>query len=281
MKPIPAEYVYKSRTGEVLRKKLRHPGKEFSWQTFDQDAGRWYWGAWGGSATSTLYHLDQLKPGLAFVCEGEKDCDSVMALGLTAVTSGNAGSWRRHHSEQLKQAGVTLAIILPDHDDAGRDHAFDVARENLAVNIPSKIIRLPNLNEHEDVSDFIERGGSRMDLIGLAKCAKLVTQRELPPSPSPSPSKKKTHHDFSKFAPLYREKLKLSATARGQRMVICPFHVDGNPSLSLDLDKAIFFCHGCHVGGSPIDFYMHWKTRIEHQTITRADAWRRLQATYL
>lgn len=38
---------------------------------------------------------------------------------------------------------------------------------------------------------------------------------------------------------------------RGRRrgLVKCPFHPDHTPSFSVDLDRQIFFCHGCGVGG--------------------------------
>jgi CHC2 zinc finger len=281
MKSVLAEYIYRDPAGRILRKKLRHPGKEFSWQTFDQVAGQWFWGAWpAGSATSTLYDLDKLQPGLVWITEGEKDTDAVTALSLTAVTSGNAGSWLRHHSEQLKQAGVTLAIALPDNDQAGRNHAYDVTRENLAVGIPSKIIRLPNLSHGEDVSDFIERGGSRMDLIGLAKSAKLVTPADLPTVQPPSTPARGPHRSHDpRLNRVYRDALKLSVT-RGHHMVPCPFHVDANPSFSLDLDRGLWYCHGGCGGGGPAQFYMALAKSRGH-VVLRTEAWKWLERTYL
>lgn len=31
--------------------------------------------------------------------------------------------------------------------------------------------------------------------------------------------------------------------------VCCPWHEDPNPSLSIDWDRCVFYCHGCNVGG--------------------------------
>lgn len=38
------------------------------------------------------------------------------------------------------------------------------------------------------------------------------------------------------------------------RMAVCPFHEDKNPSMSVDLEKEVWFCHGCGAKGSVIDF---------------------------
>jgi hypothetical protein len=33
----------------------------------------------------------------------------------------------------------------------------------------------------------------------------------------------------------------------------CPFHDDKSPSMSVNLEKQVWFCHACHIGGSVID----------------------------
>lgn len=35
----------------------------------------------------------------------------------------------------------------------------------------------------------------------------------------------------------------------GKWQCCCPFHPDRSPSLSIDVDKGLWNCHGCHVGG--------------------------------
>jgi len=42
----------------------------------------------------------------------------------------------------------------------------------------------------------------------------------------------------------------------GKFMVLCPFHEDKNPSLSVDPLKNVWHCFGCQKGGSSIDFVM-------------------------
>jgi hypothetical protein len=45
--------------------------------------------------------------------------------------------------------------------------------------------------------------------------------------------------------------------ARGRKATaLCPFHPDHHPSLSIDLDRGLFFCFTCNVGGDVISFVM-------------------------
>lgn len=36
------------------------------------------------------------------------------------------------------------------------------------------------------------------------------------------------------------------------RRAWCPFHADSTPSASVDLDKQLFYCHVCGIGGDAI-----------------------------
>lgn len=42
-----------------------------------------------------------------------------------------------------------------------------------------------------------------------------------------------------------------------QRLIaVCPFHHEKTPSFSVNLEKNLFYCHGCHEGGDAIKFFM-------------------------
>jgi hypothetical protein len=73
---------------------------------------------------------------------------------------------------------------------------------------------------------------------------------------------------------IFTEKLGLRVT-RGRRVVPCPFHPDGaTPSLSIDLDQGLFYCHGaCSApkGGGWVKFLVKWEAK-EGRTITEAEA---------
>jgi DNA primase len=53
-----------------------------------------------------------------------------------------------------------------------------------------------------------------------------------------------------------------------QRTVLCPFHQDRKPSLSISLERKVFHCFGCGASGSVLDFV----ARIENVSIRDAAA---------
>jgi hypothetical protein len=72
--------------------------------------------------------------------------------GLIATTSpGGAGKWRDDYTTQLTAAGVARVVILPDNDDAGRDHANQVATSCRGARLDAIILSLPNLKPKSDV----------------------------------------------------------------------------------------------------------------------------------
>lgn len=53
---------------------------------------------------------------------------------------------------------------------------------------------------------------------------------------------------FSKY-------LKLKKVGSGY-MALCPFHADSNPSLSVDIERGLWYCFGCNKGGDVFNFIM-------------------------
>ena len=70
-----------------------------------------------------------------------------------------------------------------------------------------------------------------------------------------------------------------------QHVVFCPFHIDsGTRSLSVDLRKGVFYCHGgCPEpkGGGPVEFLMRWAEIVEKKKISREEAKKRLRRTFV
>src|SRR5262249_18186410 len=97
-----------------------------------------------------------------FVCEGEKDADNVRALGLGSRDSGvhvaattnfdGAGKWVDEYA--IFFAGKKI-VVLPDNDDPGQRHAQDVAASLYPYALGVKVIRLPDLPDKGDVSDYL------------------------------------------------------------------------------------------------------------------------------
>lgn len=115
----------------------------------------------GGMPTPRpLYRLVELlkrREERVYVAEGEKAADAAGTLGLLATTSPH-GAYGAAKADWRPLAGRDV-VILPDHDDAGRRYADDVARILRALEPPAtvRIVALPEIGEGEDIYDWIER----------------------------------------------------------------------------------------------------------------------------
>ena len=134
-------------------------------------------------ARRPLYHLREVRGAVLagetiLIVEGEKDVETARGLGLVATTNpGGAGKWRPEHTEALK--GAFLVVVIPDNDQAGRDHADAVAREVVAGVDELRILELPDLGEKEDLTDWVRKGGDANRLRALID--------EAPPFEVPEP----------------------------------------------------------------------------------------------
>ena len=99
------------------------------------------------------------------IVEGEKDVIRLAKIGVVATTnSSGAGKWRPEFAKYFK--GRTV-IIIPDNDPAGHNHAVDIweSLDNVASRI--KIVRLPGLGQKQDISDWLDNGNTKADLVAL------------------------------------------------------------------------------------------------------------------
>lgn len=164
-----ATYSYHGEQGEVLMQVLRFEPKTFRQR---RPVGNgWEFSVKG--VRPVPYRLPQLlaaPPGTpVYVVEGEKDADRLAALGLVATCcAGGAGKWRAEHSEHFKGR---VAIVIADNDDAGRDHAQQVAKSLSAIAGSVCILELPGLPNKGDVSDWLDAGGTVEALADLTAAA--------------------------------------------------------------------------------------------------------------
>lgn len=100
--------------------------------------------------------------------EGEKDVETLEALGFVATTnSGGAQHWSEHHAALFKGADV---VLLPDNDDAGRAGAQKKAESLKAVANSVRIVDLARYWDappKSDVTDWIAAGGTMEELTGI------------------------------------------------------------------------------------------------------------------
>jgi hypothetical protein len=114
-----------------------------------------------------LYCLPAIESAESVViCEGEKDVHSAMKLGFFATcNSGGAGKWRDEYSETLRGKDC---VIVADADEAGRDHAEKVAK---SLHLRARSVRVLELPSAKDLSQWIERGGTKQEFETLAAVA--------------------------------------------------------------------------------------------------------------
>lgn len=154
-----AVYEYRDIGGRIVYEVVRLPGKQFRGRRPNGEGG-WVWSV---PAESRIpYRLPEVLAAslseLVFVVEGEKDADCLAACGLVATTNPfGAGKWRREYNEHFRDRRV---VIVPDNDDAGREHATAVYESLRPVAASVRILSLTNhVGLKCDVSDLIAAGG--------------------------------------------------------------------------------------------------------------------------
>ena len=150
---IKAVYDYQSENGEVAFQVVRFEPKDFRQRRPDGQGG-WVWNLHGVEMIPYQLPLVLESTGAVYICEGEKDCDRLAGLGLTATTcAGGAGKWKSEFNQYLKDRDV---VILQDNDEPGRKHGEKIANSLSGIAKSIKIISFDELPEHGDVSDFLE-----------------------------------------------------------------------------------------------------------------------------
>lgn len=150
-------YDYHSESGNLLFQVCRTADKKFFQRRPDGNGG-WINGL--GGMKPVLYRLPQVLEAVksgetVFIPEGEKDCNNLAALGLTATCNPmGAGKWRGYYSDQLKGA---TCIVLADNDSPGRNHAQQVAKSLSGKAVSVQIVEIPDLPEKGDVSDWLQQ----------------------------------------------------------------------------------------------------------------------------
>lgn len=163
-----ATYNYEDAEGNLAFQVVRYEPKDFR-QRRPGTNGEWVWQL--GDTPRVLYRLPELLAAAplrtVFFCEGEKDAERLRELDLLATTSPHgAGKWKPDYEEVLRGRRI---VILPDNDEAGLRHAEqvqDALRGKAAV---VRVLKLPGLGAKEDVSDWLDKGHSRDELVALAK----------------------------------------------------------------------------------------------------------------
>jgi hypothetical protein len=146
-----ARYTYHDENKRVLFQTLRRePGtygrdKDFRIRRPDPaKAGRWEWNL--GDVRRVLYRLPELiaappsQPVL--VVGGEKDADTLRALGFVATTNvcGERTEWLDSYSDTLRDRHV---VVVQDADETGKRHANEVCGSLIQTAASLRRVKLP------------------------------------------------------------------------------------------------------------------------------------------
>jgi hypothetical protein len=169
---IVAIYPYDDEDGKMLFEVVRFEPKGFA-QRRPDGAGGWIWNTNG--VRPVPYRLPELLAAkAAFVIEGEKDVDSIEQLGLTGTCNPTgAGKWREDYAQYFCAKRI---VIVPDNDAPGRKHALTVADSILHT---AESVRIMEVPRGKDVTEFITSGGTRDELLQLARAAEELTAEKL------------------------------------------------------------------------------------------------------
>jgi len=181
---IEAIYDYVDEDGGLLYQAVRYE-RENDRKPFKQRApdgkGGYIWSV--THVRHVLYRLPEVLAALdrqetIWVVEGEKDANRLHTLGLCATTNvAGAKKWLDEYSATLHGANV---VILPDNDTPGAEHAVLVANSLYVPAAQVRIVEIPGLGHKGDVSDFLDAGGTKDDLLNLAHNAKRFIPEETP-----------------------------------------------------------------------------------------------------
>lgn len=178
------EHIYPGgNTKKVMYRRL--DGSKFGcW--FHKSGNAWAKGR--GGAPPTLYIAGELA-GAVFVCEGEKDADTLHGLGYNAASGADGagpGKWKPEYTEQLRGCSV---CVFTDNDDVGRAYAAETCN---ALHGAASSVRLldiatvwPEIPEHGDVSDMVAALGPERACELIAQL--IVTAPEWTPQEIPAP----------------------------------------------------------------------------------------------
>lgn len=161
-----ATYDYRDADGTLLFQKQRFVNQD-NRKTFRQrrkdENGNWVYSL--GDTPKVLYRLPEVAAAaqtgdVVWVVEGEKDADTIKALGGTATTMpGGAGKWLDIHTEALKGAEV---YIVRDNDQVGIKHAVDVYHALVTQGVNATLCK--PFDDIKDVTDFVDAGHDLEDL---------------------------------------------------------------------------------------------------------------------
>lgn len=162
-----AVYDYRDEHGRLLFQALRYENPKTFKQRQVLEGGSFVWNLDG--VRRIPYRLPELlsapADAVVYVPEGEKDVDRLISQGLVATCNPmGAGKWLPEFAEYLRGHPV---VVLPDNDDAGRNHGDDIRSSLIGVASSARTVILPGLAPGGDVSDWLDSGHTVDELVTI------------------------------------------------------------------------------------------------------------------
>jgi 5S rRNA maturation endonuclease (ribonuclease M5) len=198
---IVATYDYRDENNVLLYQAVRYEPKDFR-QRSPKPGGGWNWSTKG--VRRVLYRLPELLAAdpttIVFIDEGEKDVDRLRTMGLVATCNVGGASKSDEKTKWLKEYNDSLrgrhVVILVDNDEAGRAHALSIAKSLRGIAASVKLLYLPGLPDKGDVSDWLNSGGTKEELLALAEMTPEYGVREPGDEPDePFPGEPSSQYD--------------------------------------------------------------------------------------
>ena len=161
--PIIARYIYRKADGTPYLQVCRTVAKTF----FQNKWNGQMWVAGAPEGPKIPYRLPELQAAplttKVHITEGEKDADALARINFVATTnSGGASNWTDDLNEYFRDRHV---CIHEDNDEQGRKRVQRIARALYPIAASVRVIRLPGLKEHGDISDWLESDPSGARLV--------------------------------------------------------------------------------------------------------------------
>ena len=174
-------YPYHDENGDLRYEALRYRYDDNGEKTFQlrrpDGNGGWIYNAKG--VDRLPYHLPELlaapRNATTFIPEGEDDVDRLRSLGLVATTnSEGAGNLRLEVIDMMRLQSQQV-VLFEDNDEDGRRRVATAAPIIHEVAEWVKIVTFHDMLEHSDVSDWLDAGHTREELLDRVAAAPIWT----------------------------------------------------------------------------------------------------------
>ncbi|MDR1066719.1 MAG: hypothetical protein LBL35_04720 [Clostridiales bacterium] len=171
-----ATYDYTDENGALLFQKLRYEPKSFAIRRPDGQGG-WEYNRKGVKLVP--FNLQAvLASEYIFLVEGEKDVETLRKIEIAATCSPDGAGNGKFKPELISYFTKKSIYIIPDNDEIGKAFALDEARllapVAKVVKVLDPLLLCPELPEHGDITDVLQRLGAEQTKTALRELCRIT-----------------------------------------------------------------------------------------------------------